>query len=63
MTVYYRIIKEDGEVSPTNSAGAGNVAGIGVPNSTLPNQAEPGFNKKSLKSVLKRKTPNSKGIA
>ena len=32
-------IKED---SPTNSVGGGAVAGIGVPNPNLPNQAEPG---------------------
>jgi hypothetical protein len=61
MTTYHRIIKEDGEVVPTNNAGGGNVAGIGVPNSKLPNQDEPGFKKKTLKAILKRKPPNIDG--
>ena len=36
-------IKED---APTNSVGGGAVAGIGVPNPNLPNQAEPGVKKR-----------------
>lgn len=54
-------LKEDGAV-PTNSVGGGSVAGIGVSNPNLPNQAEPGVNKKKKKlvplmSFLRRKTP------
>ena len=36
-------IKED---VPSNSAGAGAIAGLGVPNPNLPNQAEPGVKKR-----------------
>jgi hypothetical protein len=38
-------IKED---APTNSVGGGNVAGIGVPNPNIPNQAEPGIKRKKF---------------
>jgi len=52
-----KTIAEDG--TPTNCAGGGNVAGIGVNNPNLPNQAEPGKDtrkkKKPLYSIIKRK--------
>lgn len=54
--IYKKYIKEDGV--PVNVAGSGNIAGIGVNNPNLPNQAEPGKNnrkKKPLYSILKRK--------
>ena len=55
-------IKED--AVPTNSVGGGAVAGIGVPNPNLPNQAEPGINKKKkiqpLLSFIRRKQPENK---
>lgn len=51
-------LKEDGAV-PTNAVAGGAVAGIGVSNPTLPNQAEPGVNKKKkivpLMSFIRRK--------
>lgn len=56
-------LKEDGAV-PTNAVGGGAVAGIGVPNPNLPNQAEPGVNKKKkivpLMSFIRRKLPVNK---
>jgi len=42
-------IKEDMGAAPTNSVGGGAVAGIGVTNPSLPNQAEPGIQKKRKK--------------
>lgn len=51
-------IKEDDAV-PTNAVAGGAVAGIGVPNPTLPNQAEPGVKKKKklvpLMGFIRRK--------
>ena len=56
-------LKEDGAV-PTNAVAGGAVAGIGVPNPTLPNQVEPGVNKKKkiipLMSFIRRKLPVNK---
>ena len=34
------------------SAGAGQVAGIGIENPNIPNQAEPGINKKERKKII-----------
>ncbi len=49
-------IKED---APTVAVGTGNVAGLGVNNPSIPNQAEPGVKKKkrvaSFISFIKRK--------
>jgi hypothetical protein len=39
-------LKEDMGVAPTNAVGGGAVAGIGVANPNLPNQAEPGVKKR-----------------
>lgn len=58
-------LEEDGVmgVTPTNNVGGGAVAGIGVPNPNLPNQAEPGKKKKKivpLMSFIRRNQPVSK---
>jgi len=49
-------IKEEGSSmiggTPTNSDAGGSVAGLGVTNPYLPNQAEPGVDKKKKKSPL-----------
>ena len=55
-------LKED---APSMSAGGGGVAGIGVPNPTLPNQAEPGVKKTKRKIMpvmgfIQRKQPVNK---
>ena len=42
-------INEDNGAAPTNAVGGGAIAGIGVPNPSLPNQAEPGIQKKRKK--------------
>ena len=34
------------------SAGAGHIAGIGIDNPNIPNQAEPGVNKKERKKII-----------
>ena len=51
-------IKED---APAMAVGGAQVAGLGVPHPTLPNQAEPGVKKKkkvaSFISYMKRKPP------
>ena len=47
-------IKED---SPTNSVGGGAVAGIGVENPNLPNQAEPGVKRKKFAGSTVFKVP------
>ena len=63
-------IKED---VPSNSAGAGAIAGLGVPNPNLPNQAEPGVKKRkkfagstvfpvSTKSFVMAKMMKRKGV-
>lgn len=57
-------LEEDGAV-PTNAVGGGAVAGIGVPNPNLPNQAEPGVDKKKRKPMplmafVRRKLPANK---
>jgi hypothetical protein len=50
-------IKED--AVPTNAVAGGAIAGIGVPNPNLPNQAEPGIKKKFAGSrVFKVPTKN-----
>lgn len=54
----FKLIREDGG-APTNIVGSGQVAGVGVPNPSIPNQAEPGFKRKTLKDILKRKSPNN----
>ena len=48
-------IKED--AVPTNSVAGGVIAGIGVPNPNLPNQAEPGINKKKFAGSRVFKVP------
>lgn len=51
-------IKEEGEGAvPTNSAGAGGIDGIGVGP-----RGEPGFPKKKLRNILKRKSPGGPAI-
>ena len=55
-------LKED---APVMSAGGGAVAGIGIANPTLPNQAEPGVKKVKRKVMplmgfLQRKQPVNK---
>ena len=52
---YKKYLKED--ATPTNCAGSGNVAGIGVNNPNIPNQTEPGVDKKKkrLYSIIRRK--------
>jgi hypothetical protein len=39
-------------VSGGTVVGTGNIAGAGVPNITLPNQAEPGVNRKKKNAIL-----------
>lgn len=39
-------------VSGGSVVGTGQIAGAGVPNPTLPNQAEPGINRKKKNSLL-----------
>ena len=59
------LLSEDGEgAGPTNTAGGGAVAGIGVTNKTIPNQAEPGVTAKNkvkviLDNILRRKAQNN----
>lgn len=55
-------IKEDGGAVAVNSAGSGQVAGIGVNNPSISNQSEPGgrnllFKKKKFSDIERRKTP------
>lgn len=40
------------EEVPVNSVAGGAVAGIGVPNPNLPNQAEPGVDKKNKRKIV-----------
>jgi hypothetical protein len=59
---YFKHMNED---APAMSAGAGGVAGIGIANPTLPNQAEPGVKKVKRKVMplmgfLQRKQPVNK---
>lgn len=52
---YFKHMKED---APTNSVGGGAVAGIGVPNPSVPNQAEPGVKRFAGSRVFKVPTKN-----
>lgn len=49
------IVKEN---VPTNAVAGGAVAGLGVPNPTLPNQAEPGIKRFAGSRVFKVPTKN-----
>jgi len=51
---YFKHMSED---APTNSVGGGAVAGIGVPNPNLPNQAEPGIKRKKFAGSTVFKVP------
>ena len=51
---YFKHMSED---APTNSVGGGAVAGIGVPNPNLPNQAEPGVKRKKFAGSTVFKVP------
>ena len=60
-----KTLKQLKEDAPSMSAGGGGVAGIGVPNPTLPNQAEPGVKKTKRKIMplmgfIQRKQPVNK---
>lgn len=50
-------IKEDMSAAPTNSVAGGVVAGLGVPNPNLPNQAEPGIKRKKFAGSTVFKVP------
>lgn len=51
------------EEAPTTSAGNGQVAGLGVENPNLDNQALPGGRKPLLlKKILTRKPPRTKNV-
>lgn len=50
--------KKVNEDAPTNSVGGGAVAGLGVPNPSLPNQAEPGIKRFAGSRVFKVPTKN-----
>ena len=56
---YAKPVKQ--EDAPAMGVGGGQVAGLGVSNPNLPNQAEPGVNKKkkidSFVSFMRRKNP------
>jgi hypothetical protein len=67
------IFKDITEDVPANSSGAGAIAGLGVPNPNLPNQAEPGVKKRkkfagstvfpvSTKSFVMAKMMKRKGV-
>jgi len=51
---YFKHMSED---APTNGVGGGAVAGIGVPNPNLPNQAEPGIKRKKFAGSTVFKVP------
>jgi len=51
---YFKHMSED---APTNSVGGGAVAGIGVENPNLPNQAEPGVKRKKFAGSTVFKVP------
>jgi hypothetical protein len=48
-------VRED---APTNSVGGGAIAGLGIPNPILPNQAEPGIERFAGSRVFKVPTKN-----
>jgi hypothetical protein len=52
MKSFKEFLEEDMSAAPTNSVGSGSIAGVGVPNAVLPNQAEPG-----IKLPRKKKSP------
>lgn len=46
------ILKKIREDAPSSSVGGGMIAGVGIENPTVSNQAEPGVKKKKLPSVV-----------
>ena len=52
MKSFKEFLEEDMGAVPANSVGGGAIAGVGVPNPVLPNQAEPG-----IKLPRKKKSP------
>jgi len=53
---YFKHMHEDGE-APMNSVGSGNVAGIGINNPKLPDQAQPGVKRKKFAGSTVFKVP------